>query len=112
MKKSLTVYLFLIFAFALAGCIIQTGKEPPSSSIGRERPSDVFQIVGTVTYQPIEGGFYAIDGDDGRKYDPLNLPEAFKEDGLKVKGLARLKKDVVGFHMYGEIIEIMDLEKQ
>jgi hypothetical protein len=128
MKKNLQVSLLLIFfTFVLVNCTNQISsdndkqnidsnfteqKSPPPPKIVQPLPADLFEIVGTVTYQQMEGGFYAIDGDDGRKYDPVNLPEAFKKDGLKVKGTARRKKDVVGIHMYGEIIEIVDLEKQ
>jgi hypothetical protein len=72
-------------------------------------PAAAVEIVGTVTYKSLEGGFYAIDGDDGKKYDPVNLPEAFRKDGLRVKATARLKPGVMGFHMYGAIVEIVDI---
>ena len=71
--------------------------------------AEVFEIVGTVTYQEMEGGFYGIEAEDGSKYDPLNLPESFKKDGLKVQVKAQMKTDVIGFHMYGSIIEVMDI---
>jgi hypothetical protein len=35
-------------------------------------------------YKDMEGGFFAIDGDDGKTYDPINLPDSFKINGLKV----------------------------
>jgi len=123
MKQTLQVFLFLICVCGLVSCKITTSssndKLPDSSytepkdqtaSKGEALPADLFEIEGTVTYQSLEGGFYAIDGTDGRKYDPINLPEAFKQDGLKVKGVVRLKEDVVSFHMYGEFIEIVELE--
>ena len=69
-------------------------------------------VVGTVKYKEIEGGFYAIDTADGNKYDPINLPEAFRKDGLKVKVTARAKTDAMGFHMYGSIIEIVNISAQ
>jgi len=75
-------------------------------------PADTFQIVGKVTYKNIEGGFYAIDGDNGRKYDPINLPEPFRKDGLRVKVTARRKTDVMSFHMYGTIIEVVNIAAQ
>lgn len=68
--------------------------------------------MGNVTYKNIEGGFYAIDADDGGKYDPINLPESFKKDGLKVKVTARIKKEAMSFHMYGTIIEVVNIEAQ
>ena len=119
--------LILICVVALVGCIDKTGfsndiqnidpnvsesNEPPSSERMLALPADSFEIVGTVTYKNIEGGFYAIDGDNGRKYDPINLPESFRKDGLKVKVTARLKKDAMSFHMYGAIIEVVNIATQ
>jgi hypothetical protein len=74
--------------------------------------SDVFEIQGTVVYKNIEGGFFAIDGDDGRKYDPINLPESFKKDGLEVKVTARPRRDARSIHLYGIIIEVVDIAAQ
>lgn len=78
----------------------------------KQKPTETFQIRGTVVYKNLEGGFFAIHGDDGSKYDAINLPESFRKDGLKVKVTAQLKKDAVSFHMYGKIIEIVDIASQ
>ena len=75
-------------------------------------PKDAFEITGTVVYKNIEGGFFAIDGDDGRKYDPISLPQNYRKHGLKVKVTARLKPDAVSFHMYGPIIEVVKITSQ
>jgi hypothetical protein len=123
MKKTLQIFFILICVCGLVGCkstissnndkLLESSYTEPkdqTASRGEALPADLFEIEGTVTYQSLEGGFYAIDGTDGRKYDPINLPEAFKKDGLRVKGSVRLKEDVVSFHMYGEFIEIVELE--
>ena len=67
-------------------------------------------INGTIKYIPLEGGFYGIIADDGKKYDPINLDQNFATDGLKVKVKAKILKDVVSFHMWGEIIKIIKIE--
>jgi hypothetical protein len=67
---------------------------------------------GTVRYISLEGGFYGIVGDDGKNYDPVNLPSGFQEDQLKVKFEGRILKDQVSFHMWGEIIEIESIVKE
>jgi len=91
---------------------VSESNELPSSKSTPAQPTDLFEIVGNVTYKNIEGGFYAIDADDGGKYDPINLPESFKKDGLKVKVTARIKKEAMSFHMYGTIIEVVNIEAQ
>jgi hypothetical protein len=127
MKQIIQASMILICVVVLVGCKGKTetseaiqNTEPkvsdsnglPSSKNTPSLPADLFEILGNVTYKRIEGGFYAIDGDDGRKYDPINLPESFKKDGLKVKVTARLKKDAMSFHMYGAIIEVVNIEAQ
>ena len=87
-------------------------KEPASSGSTPIPPADSFEIVGTVTYKNIEGGFYVIDGDNGSKYDPITLPEAFRKDGLRVKVIARRQVDAISIHMYGAIIEVLNIEVQ
>ena len=87
-------------------------KHSPSNKTAPSVTEDIIEILGTVVYKDFEGGFYAIDAEDGSKYDPMNLPEAFRKDGLKVKVTASLKPDAMGFHMYGGIIEIKTIIAQ
>jgi hypothetical protein len=75
-------------------------------------PADTFEITGIVTFKNIEGGFYAIDGDNGSKYDPMNLPGPFRKEGLRVKVTARRKTNAMSLHMYGTIIEIVNIAAQ
>lgn len=128
MKHIIHALLIFIGAVTIIGCKDTSdtstqiaNTEPnvsePNETASAESPTmpiaeDTFEIMGTVTYKHIEGGFYAIDGDDGRKYDPINLSDSFRKDGLKVKVTARLKKDAMSFHMYGAIIEVVNIATQ
>ena len=67
--------------------------------------------TGTIQYNDFEEGFYGIVGDDGEAYDPINLPTEFEEDGLRVKYTIEILEDQVGFHMWGTIVEIIEIEK-
>lgn len=75
-------------------------------------PSDTIVLRGTVVKKDLEGGFFAIESDDGQVYDPINLPEHFKKDGLKVKVNAKLRNDMGSIHMVGDIIEIVDIDAE
>ena len=66
---------------------------------------------GTVKFIDLEGGFYGIVGDDGKKYDPLNLSKDFQQDGLRIRFEAKPRSDVVGIHQWGAIVEITRVEK-
>lgn len=123
MKHTIHALLIFIGAVTIIGCkdtsdtstqIANTEPNETASAVSPTMPiaEDTFEIMGTVIYKRIEGGFYAIDGDDGRKYDPINLPDSFRKDGLKVKVTARLKKDTMSFHMYGAIIEVVNIAAQ
>ncbi len=127
MKSLLCANLILWVVINLAGCKDcpsgsspdQQSPEPNVSDANTTEPAmsdlqdgpdaDTFAIVGTVVRKSFEGGFFAIDGDDGRKYDPIGLPEDFQKNGLKVKVMARLRADAMSLHMYGAIIEIVDI---
>jgi len=127
MRHIIHVFLILISVVALVSCKdkrsssndiqnaepnISESNEPPSPESTLTPPADSFEIVGTVTYRNIEGGFYAIDGDNGSKYDPINLPESFRKDGLRVKVTARLRMDAMSLHMYGAIVEVVNIAAQ
>lgn len=132
MRQSIAIFMILTCAVAFIGC--KDSSEPPeqprdaepnvpepnapepneptSTDIPATPPANTFEITGTVVYKNLEGGFFAIDGDDGKKYDPISLPQNYRRDGLKVKVTARLKLDAVSFHMYGPIIEVVNITSQ
>ena len=88
---------------------------PTAATIGfnsTRRYTDTFDILGTVVYKNSEGGFFAIDGDDGSKYDPISLPESFRKEGLEVTVTARLRKHAMSIHLYGPIIEVVKIAGQ
>jgi hypothetical protein len=73
------------------------------------RSGDMVNGTGTVEWFGIEGGFFAIRGDDGKVYDPMNLPPAFAKDGVRVRFTAKLRRDMGSIHMVGEIVEIQQI---
>lgn len=65
-------------------------------------------VTGTVRYFDLEGGFWAIRGDDSVTYDPMStLPEAFRREGLRVQLDARERKDAASIHMVGPIVDVI-----
>jgi hypothetical protein len=41
--------------------------------------------TGTIRWIDLEGGFYGIESDDGARYLPLNLGEAYQVEGLRIR---------------------------
>jgi len=65
---------------------------------------------GTVVYLSFEDGFYGIVGDDGENYDPINMPQEVKVDGLRVQFTANLK-DHLSYHMWGYVVKLFSIER-
>jgi len=76
----------------------------------QNRNSNLVHGTGTVEYLSFEGGFYGIVGDDGKHYDPINMPQEFKVDGLRIWFTANMT-DYMSFHMWGYIVELISIER-
>lgn len=74
-------------------------------------PADVIAGTGTIKQVGVEGGFFGIAADDGQNYDPQNLPDDYKVDGLKVKFQLRKSENQASFHMWGIIVDVVKIER-
>jgi hypothetical protein len=74
-------------------------------------PPPGWVVTGTVRYVDIEGGFYGIATDEGTKLDPVNLPDAFKQDGTRIRARVERVKDRVSSHMWGALVNILEIER-
>jgi heat shock protein HslJ len=63
-------------------------------------------LSGTVTHLEIEGGVWVIHSKD-TNYNPTNLPDRFREEGLAVEVEARRRDDMVSISMVGPMIELL-----
>ena len=100
MKKSLK-YFSLLIILLLGGCDILTSDTP-----------GIEYAEGTVYYIELEGGFYGIVTHDNRNFDPHNLPMEFRVDSLDVSFLYKASEEQVDFHMWGTVIEIVEINKR
>jgi hypothetical protein len=106
--------LAAVLGTALGAC--QPKQEPTA---GDTAPKDttmrdsVRTISGTVHHVELEGGFWLIRADDGAAYDPMDgLPEAFRQEDLKVVARVRPRTDVMSTHQAGTIVEIVEIRKR
>jgi hypothetical protein len=76
-------------------------------------PDGAIRVNGTVQYFNLEGGFWAIRGENGVTYDPLNgLSPSFQRENLPVTLVARVRSDVGGIHMVGPIVEVLSIQER
>lgn len=73
--------------------------------------SEVKFTTGTVKYISLEGGFYGITTDDNKHLDPLNLSKEFQVDGKRIYFKYVVKKEGASFHMWGIIVEIIEIRE-
>jgi len=74
-------------------------------------PEGAIRVDGTVQYFNLEGGFWAIRGEDGVTYDPIDgLPASLWRENLRVTLVGRVRTDMGGVHMVGPLIEVLSIE--
>jgi hypothetical protein len=105
----LMVCLFCGFAHGAKGAEKETAVAQTNGTV---RPSETFAVTGTVKRVSLEGGFWGVVGDDGRKYQPSRLPQEFQQDGLHVTARLRLKRGAASFRMWGRTVEIVEIARQ
>jgi len=98
MKKSVNNSL-VIFVIALCLLFMTGGSK-----------ADNISFSGTIRYIDLEGSFWGIIATDGTHYEPTNLSDDYKHDGLAVQVVA-VTKDLYNIHMWGKIIEIISISR-
>lgn len=68
-------------------------------------------MTGTIKHLSFEGGFYGIVSDNGKHYDPINLPREYRQDGLRIAFQAVRTKGQMSTRMWGTIIKITRITK-
>lgn len=96
----------------LAACVPNPGADwvvpqPPPPGTGA-----VLHIIGTVHHLTIEGGLFVIRDGHGVQYDPTNLPERFRKDGMLVEVEAQRRDDMASIGMVGPIIALRRIRER
>jgi hypothetical protein len=65
----------------------------------------------TVTYVDLEGGFYGLVTDDGRRFLPQDLPAEYRTDGIRVSFSADVVDGGAGIQMWGTPVEVRSIER-
>ncbi|WP_214020982.1 DUF333 domain-containing protein [Methanoculleus sp.] len=99
---------YLVVVLVLFGAVVACGC---MASGGGDTTADRISGNGTITFVDLEGGFYGIVADDGRRYLPADLPAEYRQDGLRVLFSADVEEDGVGIHMWGTPAEIRSIER-
>ncbi len=104
MRLHIVLPALLLFGLACSG-------RGGGASDGMVNSGDMLQGTGTVVWNPVEGGFYMIRGDDGKSYDPVNLPTSYQKADLRVRFRARVRTDLASYHMSAPLVEILSIDR-
>ena len=101
MQKLMRTLVWIAAFTSLAAC---HGSDV--TSLGSRVEAD-----GVVRYVGLEGGFYSLESVHG-KFDPMNLPTDYRQDGLRVHFAGVVRHDMASTHMYGQILELSDIRRR
>lgn len=104
--------LVSVAALTLSSCASVGGKgwvelEPKSADSG-----PTIQITGTVHHLDLEGGLFVIRDTKGTQYNPVNLPDVFRIEGMAVEAEARLRGDMASIGMVGPLVELLRIRSR
>ena len=92
---------------AVATILVAACASPTAPAV----PDGAIRVEGTVRYFTLEGGFWAVRGDDGVTYDPMNgLSPEYQRENLRVTLVAKVRNDMGGIHMVGPIVEVLSIQ--
>ncbi len=93
----------LILALALlAACGVQAGREGAGEAGMPDFEARVVRV-------PLEGGFWGLVADDGRRFDPGALPRELQQEGLRVRVRAEPLGGVAGIRMWGTPVRVLEI---
>ena len=100
-------HLVTLFAvMAVPACGILTGVGGGGGNEDRNR----IESDGVVEFLGVEGGCWSLRSGN-QVYEPLNLPEGMKIEGLEVAFVGELRNDVATICQIGSIIELKEIRR-
>lgn len=101
-----------IFAFAVVIVAIMfsvVGYISASNAVGN--PENLVRGRGTIRFVDLEGGFYGIVSDDGKRYQPIDIEQEYHLNGLRVYFEGELLEDTVSIYMWGSPLSLVKIQR-
>jgi hypothetical protein len=80
-----------------------------NSELTKKGKKQVISLQGTIQFLNLEGGFYGIVTDEGKKLLPMNLDKAFHKPGAIVK-VSGEYVDIMTIQQWGTPFKITDIQ--
>ena len=83
-----------------------------STCLGTETENqNAYFISGTIIHGGVEGPVFGIRTDDGKNLDPINLPAEYQINGKRILFKYIVRDDLASTHMWGIIVEIIEIKE-
>ena len=108
----------LLLLALVSGCatLAEYGVRPSPGPEAADRPEaqdpeaevTLVTLTGTVTRVDLEGGFWGLRGDDGRRYALEGLPGQWHKDGLRVRLRGHVFAEENAASRWGTVLEVVE----
>ena len=107
------VAFIILSLISVLGCQNTTEQltSPTEKHSSPALENKILQFSGSVIYVPIEGGFWGVITDNKIRLDG-NIPQKYKVEGLRVKGLYQVSGDATSYHMWGKVVNFVEFENE
>jgi hypothetical protein len=118
-RHPLALAAVLLLLVGAAGCNDEDDAASGSSNAGAGSGTtptptpgdpDLITKTGTVRHLDLEGGFWGIIADDSTRYDPGELDERFRQDGMRVRFDARRNEGQMSIRQWGTLVTIVRID--
>ncbi len=101
------VLLLSVMTLLLAGCHGEGGGLIPPATTPEP---EILSGSGVIQFVNVEGGCWVIRSTDGNRYEPINLSDPFRKDGLAVRYVLKTRPDILTICMVGRPVEVIDMQ--
>lgn len=106
------VLALLAAALMLSSCASTDENTWGELKSARLSAGPMMEITGTVTRSDLEGGLYLIRDAEGKNFNPTNLPQALRIDGLAIEATAQRRDDLVSIGMVGSLVDLVRIRQR
>ena len=99
----------LVGLLLVGGCA--TGSEGWDVLMPDAEEGETMRVTGMIRHLEIEGGVYVIRDTAGTSYQPTNLPDDYRTDGLPVEADVIMRKGAASIAMVGPIVQIARIRR-
>jgi hypothetical protein len=90
---------------------VAPSEDAPPATPSPTTPTGEFSVDGTVLKLPIETGCWVIRTLEGTEYEPTNLSDEYRNEGVRVRARLRARADMASTCNVGTIVEIVSVER-